>query len=66
MAVVQGKLTRLAGLNVMDTTVGQLSWSCHSQDIWGLFHYLQSTVLTKEPHLIAFVENEGWENTERS
>jgi len=24
VAVVQGKLTRLAGLNVMDTTVGQL------------------------------------------
>lgn len=66
MAVVQGKLTRLAGLNVMDTTVGQLSWSCHSQDIGGLFHYLQSTVLMKEPYLLALVENEGWENMERS
>lgn len=56
MTAVPGQLTRLVGLDVMDTLVAHMPWSCHSQDLLGLFHHLQSAVLLREPHLIACVE----------
>lgn len=44
MAVVVGTLTRLAGLDITDTLVGQPPWSCHNQDPLDVFHQLPSAV----------------------
>jgi len=56
---------------MMDALVRHLPWSCHSQDLLGVFHQLPSAVFPKEPHLIACAcgnsaAAEGWDCTERS
>lgn len=71
MAAVLCKLTRLPGLDIMGMLEGHLPWSCHGQDLLGIFHQLPSAVLPRRAHLIVcacgnLAAIEGWESTERS
>lgn len=49
------KLTRLSGLEVMDALGGHLPWSCHDEDLLGVFHQLPSAVLPRGPPPIACI-----------
>lgn len=71
MTAVLCKLFGLAGLDIMNTLVGHLPWSCHSQDLLGVFHQLLSAVFPRGPHLIVcacgnLAATEGQEGTEKS